>query len=437
VPTLKSPATAQGYANSAADTRTDFGEKSTQTLSYSTGTPGMVRTYSGGSGQEAIPLAPQVSPLAQFDALFANFVPTPSGSGGAPGAGGSTSGGSTSGGSSSGGASGSGAGGKRTGDATMTTLCNKKSVLDFAIEEINQLMAMAPNGAKDKLRIHLNEIMAAEASVRNAINVGYPDLGGGAGRGGMTGAGGGPTTGSGGGVSVGGATGKGGVCGGGCSVKPTAPPSTVGKADPATGAGNAYGNAQSGSDDMSIHQAVSRAHMDVLKAAFVCDLIRVGTFQYSPGTNHVGFKGLYPGNQLVYQHHPLSHDTGTANTTRGSVPDDLAAADRFLYNVQLWYFSRHAETLATWKSTLDGCGNSLLDFTVIPYVTEVRATGHERNQMAAMLIGGKRLGFTHNLYRTEAMTINAFWGTIGQAFGYTSPAAPFSAPVSGLWTKPA
>jgi hypothetical protein len=57
--------------------------------------------------------------------------------------------------------------------------------------------------------------------------------------------------------------------------------------------------------------------------------------------------------------------------------------------------------------------------------------------MPAMLIGGKKLGFTHNLYNTSSMTINQFWGTIAQAFGYTAAAAPFGAPVAGLWTKPA
>jgi hypothetical protein len=294
-------------------------------------------------------------------------------------------------------------------------------VLDFAIEELNQLMAMAPSGARDKLRVHTDEIMNAEASVRTTIDMRYPGTGtGNPGTAGGPSGGGGPT---------------GGVCAP-CATAPMRPAADSGKADPATGAGSSYGNARSGSDDMAIHQAVSKAHMDVLKAAFVCDIIRVATFQYSPGTNHVGFKGLYPGDDAVYQHHPLSHDTNSANTKKGSVPDDLAAKDRFLFNVQLWYFQRHAETLAQWKSTVDGCGNSLLDFTVVPFVTEVQATSHERDNMAAMLIGGKALGFTHNLYRTEAMTINDFWGTIAQAYGYAG-AAPFGKAVAGLWTKPA
>ena len=35
--------------------------------------------------------------------------------------------------------------------------------------------------------------------------------------------------------------------------------------------------------------------MSVLKAAFICDIVRCGTLLWAPGTNHVGFKGLYPG----------------------------------------------------------------------------------------------------------------------------------------------
>ena len=85
---------------------------------------------------------------------------------------------------------------------------------------------------------------------------------------------------------------------------------------------------------------------------------------------------------------------------------------------------------------MDGCGNSLLDFTCVPFLTEVQATGHERTNIPAMVIGGKQLGFVHDRYVTANMTINQLWGTIAQAFGYASTAAPFAAPVSGLWAKP-
>ena len=73
-----------------------------------------------------------------------------------------------------------------------------------------------------------------------------------------------------------------------------------------TGGHGNYGSPKNGStDDAMTHQTVAQLHMDVLRAAYLCDMVRVGTFQWSPGTNHVGFKGFYPGDDNgIYQHHP-------------------------------------------------------------------------------------------------------------------------------------
>jgi len=418
VAALKPPMGGSGFANSIADSRTDFAEKSTQTLSYSTNTQTVTNYNNAGTGTEAIPLSPVLSPLTQYNNLFSNFAPG-TGTGGMGGGG-------------MGGATGAGGMGGGTPDlAMLKQLANKKSVLDFALEEINQLKTMVPSDAKNKLQIHSDEITSAEASVMSAINTQYPAKGG-------TGMGGSSGTG------MGGAGGGGGSGGGMCTVcttSPIAPPANMsGGSDPTNGrgTGNNYGqgNDAAKTDDSMVHQAVGKAHLDVLKAAFVCDLIRVGTYQWSPGTNHVGFK-LYPNSTGVFQHHPVSHRIVTTDTIGAATPDALNANAGFLYNVQLWYFARHAENFATWKTTVDGCGNSLLDFTAVPYVTEVRATGHERSDMAAMIIGGKQLGFTHNIYKTGTFSINAYWGTIAQAFGYTATTSPFAAPISGIWAKPA
>jgi hypothetical protein len=53
-----------------------------------------------------------------------------------------------------------------------------------------------------------------------------------------------------------------------------------------------------------------------------------------------------------------------------------------------------------------------------------------------MIIGGKQLGFVHDRYVTDTITINQLWGTIAQAFGHSSTDAPFAPPVPGLWTPP-
>jgi len=421
----------QGYANSIADSRTDFAEVSTQCLSYSTSSQS-VKSYSGGSGTEAIPLKPTLSALSQFNSLFSNFAPG-GGSGGAVGTGGGSGTGGRSG-TGSGGAGGSG--GPPVAPDMLKKLASRKSVLDFAIEEINQMKGMVPSDARNKLQIHSDAIMSAESSVVAAINSQYPNVGGATGgasgstggRGGSTGGGTGGSTGSGGAA--------GGVCGT-CSSKPTAPANVMGGVDPnsGNGTGNAYGNDGAKSDDSATHEAAGKAHLDVLKAAFICDLIRVGTYQWSPGTNHVGFK-LYPGSTGIYQHHPVSHRIGTQDTIGSSTVAGLNANAGFLYAVQVWYWQKHADNLATWKTALDGCGNSLLDNTIVPFLTEVAATGHERSNMPGMLIGGKSLGFNHDIYKTGNVSINSLWGTIGQAFGYTG-GGPFGSAVSGIWTKPA
>jgi hypothetical protein len=394
LPSLQRPGL--GYAGSIADNRTDFGEIAPKTLSYST----EMRAVNSvrGPSMEATPLMPVLSPLVQYTNLFSGFAPGSTGSGGA---GGSSS---------------------RVADATLRKLVGRHSVLDFAAEELNHVKQLAPSAARSKLSIHTDAVLAAETSVVNAINAGYPPTGaGGAGGSGATGTGG---TGS-----------SDPFCNATCT-KPTPPADVTGMADPAAGYGNAYGNSLAKQDDAPIHAQVGQAHLEVLKAAFVCDIIRVGTYQWSPGTNHVGF-ALYPGDTRPYQHHPTSHKINTQDTVAAATLGALNSVAQFLFAVQTWYFARHAENFATWKTTVDGCGNNLLDFTCVPFLTEIRSCGHERTNLPAMIIGGKQLGFQHNRYVSTTISINEFWGTVSQAFGNTSTDAPFAPPVAGFWTKPA
>jgi hypothetical protein len=388
-----------GYANSIADARTDFGEISTKCLSYST----EIQTVEAlsGPGREAKPLRGTVSPFSQYTNLFSAFVPGTgsAGAGGGGGAGGSAP--------------------QPVADAMLKKLVGRRSVLDFTAEELRQVKRLAPGAARAKLDVHTDAVLAAENAIANAINRDYPNpSGSGGGPGGNGGGGGAPVW-----DSI-------------CRRQVTTPaPNVVGMDDPPRGAGNAYGNPIATQDDAPLHHQVGTAHLAVLKAAFVCDVIRVGTYQWSPGTNHVGF-ALYPGTTQPYQHHPTSHRIGTLDTLAATTVDRLPAAALFLYNVQLWYFTRHAEIFAGWKNTIDGYGNSLLDYTCVPFLTEVTATGGERANMPGMLIGGKRLGFVHDRYVTDRITIQQLWGTIAQAFGHSSTAAPFAAPVPGFWVQP-
>lgn len=384
-----------GYANSIVDSRTDWGEISTKCLSYSTEFQAVAAL--SGPGTEAKPLMSEISPLTQYMKLFSGFVPGGTGSGG-----------------SGGGAGSGGAGGgapHAVADEMLKKLVGRRSVLDFSIEELTQVKRLAPTAARNKLSIHTDAVLAAETAVTSAINSGYPDPGG------TGGAGGGPT------------------CPSACPSAPVAPANVKGTADSNGGVGGSYNNPIATSNDAPVHAQAGALHLEVLKAAFVCDLIRVGTYRWSPGTNHVGF-ALYPGTTQPYQHNPTSYKLTTSDTIASATLSGMVPPAQFLYNVHSWYFARHAENFAIWKNTVDGCGNSLLDFTCVPFLTEVAACGGERSPLPAMLIGGKRLGFVHDRYVNAKITINELWGTIAQAFGYASTAAPFAAPVAGFWSKP-
>jgi len=222
VPALQRPLFS--YANAIADSRTDFGEISTKTLSYSTEFQSVGAI--SGPGIEAIPLRGVLSPLTLFNTLFSTFVP------GTPGTGGRDGGG--------------GAGGSApppVADAMLKKLVGRRSVLDFSIEELNQLKRIAPSAARNKLTIHTDAVMAAETSVVNAINA-YPHAGGGAG-------GNGNSTGGGGSGGSGGST-----CG--PCAKATAPPDIMGMADPPRGFGNYFGNPAAMQDDAPLHAGWER-----------------------------------------------------------------------------------------------------------------------------------------------------------------------------------
>ncbi len=153
--------------------------------------------------------------------------------------------------------------------------------------------------------------------------------------------------------------------------------------------------------DDTLHAEVGKAHAAIIRAAFQCDLIRVATFQWSPGTNHVSFAGQYPDDdRAIYMHHPLSHDIGDRNDVMSAMPNDTRRASivQFLANVQTWYNARTAEILTELKNAQDAFGNSLLDHTVVPYITEVSETTHTWSPMPVLIFGGKALGMQGGQY---------------------------------------
>ncbi len=90
--------------------------------------------------------------------------------------------------------------------------------------------------------------------------------------------------------------------------------------------------------------------------------------------------------------------TRSARRIRWSPGPDRNPIVGFLTNVQTWYNQQMATILSGWKTTTDAMGGNLFDNTIIPFVTEVAATGHEHVNMPAMLFGGKALGFKQGQY---------------------------------------
>ena len=165
----------------------------------------------------------------------------------------------------------------------------------------------------------------------------------------------------------------------------------------------------------------------------------------------MAFKGLYPGQpDTSYVHHPTSHRVVDSQLPLGDAAPQGASADvlQFLANVQTWYNQKHAALLVALKSAQDSYGNSLLDNTVVPYLTEVATCTHERQPLPAFIFGGKTLGMQHGSYlnfEANPRHHNDLWMTIAQAYLGGDPLGQLTAetfakagvaPIAGLWQAP-
>jgi hypothetical protein len=291
----------------------------------------------------------------------------------------------------------------------LRLLKHRKSMLDHSLRELNRLYTLAPTSERQKIDSHTAIIRSLEAQLTEQINN---------------------------------------------------PPTTVGCALPMMPASNLtgksadrlsdYGNPTSSTDDSANHEAVGNAHAAILRAAFACDLIRVATFQWSPGTNHVSFKGLDPNSpNTIYMHHPLSHRNGLKSFYDGARPSSDAYIWDAMVNANRWYFQKTAAIINTFRTQIDPLakdGSNLLERTVIPFITEVADASHSRSGHAALIFGGTKLGMQGGQYRSVSGIHNQLWVTVAQAYlgaGAVSALAGESYvknganPISGLWTAPA
>lgn len=184
--------------------------------------------------------------------------------------------------------------------------------------------------------------------------------------------------------------------------------------------------------DDEVHSRIGALHLSVIKAAFRCDLTRVVTFQWAPGTNHVSFGDLWPPNPTQFKvHHTTSHDTGSANQAE------------FLTRVEEFYASRVSTFLQELQAEPDvGASGSLLDNTLVPYVTEVAERNHTWDRMPFLLLGGQSIGLVGNRRWDNGnggrRSSNDLWMAIAEALGMPGfvlgDADNHTTPIAGLFT---
>jgi hypothetical protein len=153
-----------------------------------------------------------------------------------------------------------------------------------------------------------------------------------------------------------------------------------------------------------LHGELGRAHLDIVRAAFQCDLTRVASFMW--GSMETNFSRLLPGtHDLGY--HPLSHYTGDA-----VVDQDLARIHR-------WYNEQLAAFLRTLRDTPDVDGNSLLHNTLVVSWSEMGSGTHTFDNLPIQLFGGaggKLAG--GRLLRYQGYGTNDLWLAIARALGH-------------------
>jgi hypothetical protein len=300
-------------------------------------------------------------------------------------------------------------------DALLKALKARKSVLDFNLRELDRLKTLAPGSEAAKIDAHAAAIRDVELQLQGQIEMG-------------------------------------GTGSANCTV-PTPPDASL---KGQSGSKFNYGNEATATSDEDVHEKIGKAHAAVLLAAFQCDIIRVATFQWSPGTNHVSFAGKYPANPTgSYMHHPMSHRIGDQGFFNGP-PLTGTAADASLYQFLVacntWYNQKMADILTTFKNAKDAMGNSILDYTIIPYVTEVGDPSHARAPKASLIFGGKGLGMKGgqflNFEGNQRHQVDLYLTCAQALFQNPDPLSLLPAaeekfdrsgasPINGLWAKPA
>jgi len=289
-------------------------------------------------------------------------------------------------------------------EAALRALRLKKSVLDSALGELATVRELTPSSEWPKIDAHTDAIRRVETQLQDGLE-------------GMD-----------------------------CMLPAAPDASLIGQ----SGLQNSsYNNPQTDVDDSPMLERIGKAHLGVIRAAFQCDLIRVATFQWCPGTNHVSFGGLHPTDpDAIYMHHPVTHRVGSSAFWSGSPPtaDSNYWVYEFFVNGQTWFSQKTADVLLEFATTADAYGGNLLDHTIVPYITEIGDPSNTRQGLAALIFGGEALGMQAGQFQQVTGSHNNLWMTIAQAYlKTTDPLSVLAdevfvktdvAPIPGLWSPP-
>lgn len=252
-------------------------------------------------------------------------------------------------------------------EAARRARLKRASVLDFVTGDLNKLRALMPASERDVLDAHTQAVRALETSLDAGGDPENP------------------------------------VC--------AAPPQA------------------SGFNDNDEHGEVARIgarQLELVRAAFQCDLTRTVTYMWSTSASRVNFTDLYSGMGRV-SHHSLSHgDLGDSAVSR-----PLSAIDR-------WYADRTSEFIQSLAYAPDIGGGNLLERTVVVYFSEVAAGNHSFTDVPVVLFGGSETGLTTGVADIRRRTTNELWLTLAQRFevpNLTSlgTAAQGRGPIGGLF----
>jgi len=276
-------------------------------------------------------------------------------------------------------------------------LSEKLSVLDYMRNDLARLNMLIPASEKPKLDAHAAAIQQLESRLRASLS-----------------------------------TGAGQVC-----AAPATPPMFAETGKGASGSlAPAGGSKLTGVDYYTAgdpsnhpHEVLGQAHLALIQAAFLCDLVRVATFSWASSTSWVVFPSTFNGATLSSALAAGPHYESTGSYDPATLAWG-AAIDRY-------YSDQTARAIQRFATATDIDGNTLLDNTVIPYLSEVcRRWDHNQQNMPFVVFGGRNtrlnggtfLRVTDGPWPQQGGTgvgnrpYNDAWLALAPIFGVTLPA---------------